>query len=321
MAPLLIWQRTTVRCPILSRVLCGKGWEEDVTIYCRIDSSVQRQNGKKCSFLGLPGNPVSSAVTFLLFAAPILAALAGRLHRGPRFALARLTEDVKTKPGLTRFLPAACTFAAPVPEVACVSWQGSGDLAAMALANCYLVVPEDSIVSRQAQPSHSSTLRSTMSELSHFNSSGQPSMVDIGGKQPARRTATASAFVALSAAVVAALPRTPRATRLKSRASPAFKPPSAPPSSFPLCHPLALTHVDVETELVAGGVRTGVRIRATAAAVGPTGVEMEALTAAAVAALTVYDMTKALDKAIVIRELRLESKTGGKKRDFSRPAS
>jgi molybdopterin molybdotransferase len=103
---------------------------------------VQDQNGTKC--FGLPGNPISSAVTFLLFAAPLLAALAGRIDFGPRFALARLTEDVKTKTGLTRFLPAACTFAGPVPEVACVSWQGSGDLAAMALANCYLIVPEDS---------------------------------------------------------------------------------------------------------------------------------------------------------------------------------
>ena len=105
-------------------------------------------NGAQC-FMGLPGNPVSSAVTFLLFAAPILAALAGRsargshIDRGPRFTLARLAADVKAKPGLTRFLPAACTFAGPVPEVALVSWQGSGDLAAMALANCYLVVPDD----------------------------------------------------------------------------------------------------------------------------------------------------------------------------------
>ncbi len=93
---------------------------------------------------GLPGNPVSSAVTFLLFAAPIVAALAGRGARGPRFALARLTADVKTKTGLTRFLPAACTFAGAIPQVALVSWQGSGDLAAMARANCFLVVPEES---------------------------------------------------------------------------------------------------------------------------------------------------------------------------------
>jgi molybdopterin molybdotransferase len=98
---------------------------------------------------GLPGNPVSSAVTFLLFGAPLLAALAGRSVRclnfngGPRFALARLGEEVKTKPGLTRFLPAACTFTGPLPQVVRVRWQGSGDLAAMARANCFLVVPEE----------------------------------------------------------------------------------------------------------------------------------------------------------------------------------
>jgi molybdopterin molybdotransferase len=103
----------------------------------------QDQDGAKCCFMGLPGNPISSAVTFLLFAAPVLSALAGRLDRGPRFALARLIADVKSKPGLTRFLPAACTFAGSVPEVKLVAWQGSGDLTAMALANCYLVVPDD----------------------------------------------------------------------------------------------------------------------------------------------------------------------------------
>ncbi|MGB8028107.1 MAG: gephyrin-like molybdotransferase Glp [Terracidiphilus sp.] len=102
-----------------------------------------------CPIFGLPGNPVSSAVTFLLFAAPVVAALAGRgasgqdFALGPRFALARLTEDVKTKTGLTRFLPAACTFAGPTPSVALVPWHGSGDLAAMARASCFLVVPED----------------------------------------------------------------------------------------------------------------------------------------------------------------------------------
>jgi molybdopterin molybdotransferase len=94
-------------------------------------------------FFGLPGNPVSSAVTFLLFAAPLLAALAGRSDRSPRFSLARLTAEVKAKPGLTRFLPALCGFAGPEPQVAIVPWEGSGDLTAMARANCFLVVPED----------------------------------------------------------------------------------------------------------------------------------------------------------------------------------
>jgi molybdopterin molybdotransferase len=102
----------------------------------------RNQDGTKC--FGLPGNPVSSAVTFLLFAAPVLGALAGLRDPGPRFALARLAGDVKTKPGLTRFLPAACTFSGPTPEVALVPWQGSGDIAAMARANCFLVVPDNS---------------------------------------------------------------------------------------------------------------------------------------------------------------------------------
>jgi molybdopterin molybdotransferase len=102
----------------------------------------QNQNGTKCLF-GLPGNPISSAVTFLLFAAPVLAALGGRVDRGPRFALARLGADVKGKPGLTGFLPAWCTFLGELPEVTHVEWQGSGDLAAMARSNCFLVLPED----------------------------------------------------------------------------------------------------------------------------------------------------------------------------------
>jgi len=81
---------------------------------------------------------------------------------------------------------------------------------------------------------------------------------------------------------------------------------------IPMCHPLALTHVDVQAAIVRGGVR----ITSTVSTTGPTGVEMEALTAASIAALTVYDMTKALDKAIVIRDIRVESKSGGKSGDF-----
>ncbi len=97
-------------------------------------------------FFGLPGNPVSSAVTFLLFAAPVLAMLAGNVEASPRFALARLSSLAENaKAGLTRFLPAKCTFGSGggIPEVSLVSWQGSGDLAAMALANCFLMLPED----------------------------------------------------------------------------------------------------------------------------------------------------------------------------------
>jgi cyclic pyranopterin phosphate synthase len=152
--------------------------------------------------------------------------------------------------------------------------------------------------------------------LSHFAASGQAAMVDVSSKPPTRRTATASAFVALSAAVVSALPSNPKGNPLEVARIAGIQAAKRTAELIPMCHPLVLTHVDVETELVADGVR----IAATAATVGQTGVEMEALTAAAVAALTVYDMTKALDKAIVIREIRLEAKSGGKSGDFRRKA-
>jgi cyclic pyranopterin monophosphate synthase len=155
-----------------------------------------------------------------------------------------------------------------------------------------------------------------MSELTHFNQSGQASMVDVGGKQLTRRTATASAFVELSADVLAALPTNPKGNPLEVARFAGIQAAKRTSELIPMCHPLTLTHVDVETKLLADGVH----ITATAATVGPTGVEMEALTAAAVAALTVYDMTKALDKAIVIREIRLESKSGGQSGDFARSA-
>ena len=153
-----------------------------------------------------------------------------------------------------------------------------------------------------------------MSELSHFDSSGQAAMVDVSAKQPSRRTATASAFVELSAAVLAALPDNPKGNPLEVARFAGIQAAKRTAELIPMCHPLALTHVDVQAEIVPGGVR----ITATAATIGPTGVEMEALTAAAVAALTVYDMTKALDKAIVIRNVQLEAKTGGKSGEYSR---
>jgi molybdopterin molybdotransferase len=100
-------------------------------------------------FFGLPGNPISSAATFLLFAAPVLRALAGERELDPRFVLAELTKetDQHGKPGLTRFLPARCEFYPPgsrLPQVATVPWHGSGDLPAFARSNCFVVVPEDS---------------------------------------------------------------------------------------------------------------------------------------------------------------------------------
>ena len=139
-------------------------------------------------------------------------------------------------------------------------------------------------------------------------------MVDVSAKHPTQRTATASAFVELSAAVLAALPANPKGNPLEVARFAGIQAAKRTADLIPMCHPLALTHVDVQAEIVAEGVR----ITATVATTGPTGVEMEALTAASIAALTVYDMTKALDKGIVIRAIQLESKSGGKSGKFSR---
>jgi cyclic pyranopterin monophosphate synthase len=150
--------------------------------------------------------------------------------------------------------------------------------------------------------------------LSHYDDSGKASMVDVSAKVPTRRTATASAFVELSAAVIAALPNNPKGDPLEVARFAGIQAAKRTSELIPMCHPLPLTHVDVQARIEGNGVR----ITATAATIGATGVEMEALTAASIAALTVYDMTKALDKAIVIRNIQLESKSGGKSGDFSR---
>lgn len=151
-------------------------------------------------------------------------------------------------------------------------------------------------------------------KLSHFDAAGRATMVDVSSKQPTRRTATASAFVELSQAVLTALPQNPKGNPLEVARFAGIQAAKKTSELIPMCHPLGLTHVDVQAQVA----ERGVQIRATAATVGSTGVEMEALTAAAVAALTIYDMTKALDKGIVIRHLQLEAKTGGKSGNFKR---
>ena len=151
-------------------------------------------------------------------------------------------------------------------------------------------------------------------QLSHFTASGQAIMVDVSAKPSTHRTATASAFVELSAAVLAALPANPKGNPLEVARIAGIQAAKRTADLIPLCHPLPLSHIDLQAEIVPGCVR----ICATVATTAPTGVEMEALTAVAVAALTVYDMTKALDKSIVIRNIQLEEKSGGKSGDFHR---
>ena len=156
-----------------------------------------------------------------------------------------------------------------------------------------------------------------MKKLSHYDSAGSPRMVDVSAKAATRREARAHAFVRIAAEALAALPDNPKGNPLEVARIAGIQGAKRTSELIPMCHPLALSHVDVRAEIAKGGVS----ISATASTTGPTGVEMEALTAAGIAALTVYDMTKALDKGIVIRDLRLESKSGGKSGDYKRKRS
>jgi len=154
-----------------------------------------------------------------------------------------------------------------------------------------------------------------MSELSHFDAAGSPRMVDVSGKPETRRTARAHAFVRMSPQVLARLAGNPKGNPLEIARIAGIAAAKRTSDLIPLCHPLMLTHIDVETSVE----EQGVRVVSSAATTAQTGVEMEALTAAAVAALTIYDMTKALDKSIEIGELHLLAKTGGASGDYRRP--
>jgi cyclic pyranopterin phosphate synthase len=153
-----------------------------------------------------------------------------------------------------------------------------------------------------------------MSKLSHYDESGRASMVDVSGKAETKRTAKAHAFVQIKPEVLAKLPANPKGNPLEVARIAGIMAAKKTSELIPMCHPIALSHVDVEAVVEPGGVR----ITATASTVAGTGVEMEALTAASIAALTVYDMTKALDKGIEIQDVYLLSKTGGKSGDFAR---
>lgn len=155
-----------------------------------------------------------------------------------------------------------------------------------------------------------------MKKLSHYDANGKARMVDVSAKNESRRTAKAQAFVKIAPSVLKALPRNPKGDPLEVARVAGIMAAKKTSELVPMCHPLPLTHVDVEAIVKRGGVR----ITATAATTAPTGVEMEALTAATVAALTVYDMTKALDKSIEIQDVYLLEKTGGKNGDYRRKA-
>jgi cyclic pyranopterin phosphate synthase len=152
--------------------------------------------------------------------------------------------------------------------------------------------------------------------LTHIDEEGRARMVDVGDKPVTTRTAVASAFVRMSAATVEAIrgQHMPKGDPLEVARLAGIMAAKRTSELIPLCHPLPLNHADVQAELRDGGVA----ITATARTESKTGVEMEALTAASVAALTIYDMCKAIDKAMVITDIRLEAKAGGRSGDYKR---
>lgn len=156
-----------------------------------------------------------------------------------------------------------------------------------------------------------------MKRLSHYDKAGRASMVDVSAKSATKRTATASAFVSMSADVLKALPQNPKGNPLEVARVAGIMAAKRTSDLIPMCHPLPLSHIDVDTRVCENGVAITSEVTTTAS----TGVEMEALVAASVAALTVYDMCKALDKGIEIRQVVLEKKSGGKSGDYVRKGS
>ena len=151
-------------------------------------------------------------------------------------------------------------------------------------------------------------------KLSHYDRAGRARMVDVSGKSATRREAEASAFVAISPTVLAALPQNPKGDPLEVARIAGIMAAKRTPELIPLCHPLPLAVVDVDLRLCENGVAVTSKVGTTA----ETGVEMEALVAVSIAALTLYDMTKAMDKSIEIREIVLERKSGGNSGEYRR---
>src|SRR5438309_4948917 len=153
-----------------------------------------------------------------------------------------------------------------------------------------------------------------MPKLSHYDDAGRARMVDVSAKSATARDAEASALVVMSPQVLNALDRNPKGDPFETARLAGIMAAKKTSELIPLCHPLPLSHVDVELRQCENGIAISSSVKTTA----ETGVEMEALVAASAAALTVYDMCKALDKGIEIREIVLERKSGGKSGDYIR---
>ena len=155
-----------------------------------------------------------------------------------------------------------------------------------------------------------------MSELTHYRKGSEVAMVDVTAKPATTRTAIAHGFVRMRAATLRAIRRleTPKGNPLEVARIAGIAAAKRTPEWIPLCHPLPLTHIDVTTRLC----KNGIEIRSSVTATAPTGVEMEALVAASAAALTIYDMCKALEKGMEITELYLVEKIGGRSGHYRR---
>jgi cyclic pyranopterin monophosphate synthase len=163
-------------------------------------------------------------------------------------------------------------------------------------------------------PSKCDTLLTMPKKLSHYNAHGEARMVDVSSKARTPREAEASAFVAMSPEVLRALPENPKGDPLEVARTAGIMAAKRTAELIPMCHPVPLSHIAVTLRVCENGVAIATKVKTTA----ETGVEMEALVAASVAALTVYDMCKALDKGIEIREVVLERKSGGKTGNYCR---
>jgi cyclic pyranopterin monophosphate synthase len=155
-----------------------------------------------------------------------------------------------------------------------------------------------------------------MKKLSHYDRQGHVRMVDVTGKPASTRTAKAHAFVRMQPSTIARIAAldSPKGNPLEIARIAGISGAKRTSELIPLCHPIRLTHVDVGAKLC----KNGVEISAEARTTGPTGVEMEALVAASVAALTVYDMCKALERGMEITELYLQRKVGGQSGEYVR---
>ena len=157
-----------------------------------------------------------------------------------------------------------------------------------------------------------------MKKLSHYDKKGWVRMVDVTAKASTARTAVAHAFIRMKRATVESVRglKSPKGNPLEIARIAGITAAKRTAELIPLCHPLSLTHVDVNAKLC----HNGIEVTSEATATGPTGVEMEALVAAAVAALTIYDMCKALERGMEITEIYLVKKSGGRSGVYKRAA-